>query len=173
MSVYTYTAEAILAWFLLILSSNFYSWFSLFAALKVQKTPMLGKTEGRRRRGNRGWEGWMASPTQWTWIWANSGRQWRTRKPGVLLSMGSQRAGHDWATELNWSCFNHVQLFATLWTIALQDPRSMGFCRQEYCSELPCPPPGDLPDPGIEPISLKSLLHWQAGSLLLVPPGKP
>ena len=65
----------------------------------LEKTLMLGKTEGRRRRGNRGWEGWMASPTQWTWIWANSGRQWRTRKPGVLLSMGSQRAGHDWATE--------------------------------------------------------------------------
>ena len=49
--------------------------------------------------GDRGWDGWMASPTQRTWVWANSGRQWRTGKPGVLQSMGSQRVGHDWATE--------------------------------------------------------------------------
>ena len=44
-------------------------------------------------------DGWMASPSQWTWVWANSRRQWRTGKPGVLQSMGSQRAGHDWMTE--------------------------------------------------------------------------
>ena len=48
--------------------------------------------------GNRGWDGWMASPTQQTWVWANSGRQWRTRKPGVLQSMGLQRVGHNWVT---------------------------------------------------------------------------
>ena len=47
-------------------------------------------------------DGWMASPTQWTWVWASS-RSWlRTGKPGVLQSMGSQRVRHDWATELNW-----------------------------------------------------------------------
>ena len=45
------------------------------------------------------WDGWMASPIQWTWVWASSGRWWRTGKPGVLQSMGSQRVGHDWATE--------------------------------------------------------------------------
>ena len=44
-------------------------------------------------------DGWMASPTQWTWISASSGRWWRTRKPGVLQSMGSQSVGHDWVTE--------------------------------------------------------------------------
>ena len=44
-----------------------------------------------------------------------------------------------------------VQLFATLWTVASQTPLSMGFSRQEYWSGLPCPPPGDLPDPGIKP----------------------
>ena len=49
-----------------------------------------------------------------------------------------------------------VCLFATLWTIACQAPLSMGFSRQEYWSALPCPPPGDLPDPGIEPLSLTS-----------------
>ena len=46
-------------------------------------------------RGNRGWDGWMASATQWTWVWANSRRSWRTGKPGVLQSMASQRVGHN------------------------------------------------------------------------------
>ena len=49
---------------------------------------------------DRGWDGWMASPTQWTWVWVDSGSWWWTRKPGVLPSMGSQRVRHDWATEL-------------------------------------------------------------------------
>ena len=48
---------------------------------------------------NRGWEGWMASPTGWTWVWASSRRWWRTGRPGVLQSTGSQRVRHDWATE--------------------------------------------------------------------------
>ena len=52
--------------------------------------------------GDRGWDGWMASLTQWTWVWVNSGSWWWTGRPGVLQSMGSPRAGHDWATELNW-----------------------------------------------------------------------
>ena len=51
---------------------------------------------------------------------------------------------------------SRVWLFVTLWTVALQAPLSMGFSRQEYWSGLPCPPPGDLPDPGTEPVSLKS-----------------
>ena len=54
---------------------------------------------------NRGWDGWMASPTQWTWVWANSGRWWKTGKSGMLQSMGSQRVGHHWATRYqsdNW-----------------------------------------------------------------------
>ena len=51
---------------------------------------------------DRGWGGWMASPTGWTWVWVNSGSWWWTGRPGVLWFMGSQRVGHDWATELNW-----------------------------------------------------------------------
>ena len=51
---------------------------------------------------DRGWDGWMASPTQWRWVWVNSGRWWWTGRPGVLQFMGSQRVGHDWATELSW-----------------------------------------------------------------------
>ena len=54
------------------------------------------------------------------------------------------------------SLFGHVQLCVTLWTIAHQAPLSMGLSRQEYWSGLPCPPPGDLPDPGIKPASLTS-----------------
>ena len=54
------------------------------------------------------------------------------------------------------SHFSHVQLFVTLWTVGHQAPRSMGFSRKEYWRGLPCPPPGDLPNPGIEPASLKS-----------------
>ena len=46
-----------------------------------------------------GWDGWMASPIQWTWVWVNSGRWWWTGRPGVLQSMGLQRVGHDWVTE--------------------------------------------------------------------------
>ena len=51
----------------------------------------------------RGWDGWMASPTQWTWVWMNSGSWWWTGRPSMLQSMGSQRVGHNWATELNWA----------------------------------------------------------------------
>ena len=51
---------------------------------------------------NRRWEGWMASLTQWTRVWASSGSWWWTGRPGVLWFMGLQRVGHDWATELNW-----------------------------------------------------------------------
>ena len=52
---------------------------------------------------NRGWGGWMASLTQWTWVWVSSGSWWWTGKPGVLQSMGSQRVGHNWASKLNWN----------------------------------------------------------------------
>ena len=56
-----------------------------------------GKGDGR------GWDGWMASPTRWTWVCVNSGSWWWTGRPGVLQFMGSQRVGHDWAAELNWN----------------------------------------------------------------------
>ena len=51
---------------------------------------------------DRGWDGWMASPTQWTWVWLDSRSWWWTGRPGVLQYMGSQRVGHNWVTELNW-----------------------------------------------------------------------
>ena len=52
---------------------------------------------------DRGWDGWMASPTQWTWVWVTSRSWWWTGRPGMLRFMGSQRVGHDWATEVNWT----------------------------------------------------------------------
>ena len=67
----------------------------------LEKTLMLGKIESGRR-DDRGWNGWMASPTQCTWVWVNSRSWWWTGKPGMLQSMGSQRVGLDWVTELNW-----------------------------------------------------------------------
>ena len=82
-----------------------------------EKTLMLGKIEGRVRRADRGRDGWMASPTRWTWVWVDSGSWWWTGRPGMLRFMGSQRTGHDWVIELNWK---------------------------------------DLPDSGIEPVSLAS-----------------
>ena len=52
---------------------------------------------------NRGWDGWMASPTRWPWVWVNSGSWWWTGRPGVLWFMRSQTVGYNWATELNWT----------------------------------------------------------------------
>ena len=62
-----------------------------------------GRDWGQEEKGRRGWDGWMASPTQWTWVWVKSGSWWWTRRPGVLRFMGSQivRYDCDW-TELNW-----------------------------------------------------------------------
>ena len=116
----------------------------------LEKTLMLGKIEGRRKRENRGWDGWMASSTQWTWVWASSGRWWRTGKSGVLQSMGSLRVGHNLATEQQQHYYYEVkmkqyvygvynvyvwaaQLWTTTtpWNIAHQTPLSMEFSRQE------------------------------------------
>ena len=52
---------------------------------------------------DRGWDGWMTSPTGWTWVWVDSRSWWGTGRPGMLWFMGSQRVGHNWATELNWT----------------------------------------------------------------------
>ena len=66
----------------------------------LEKTLMLGKIEGRRRGDDRGWDGWVASSTQCTWVWGSSGRWWRTGKPGMLQSMGSTK---KWTWLINWT----------------------------------------------------------------------
>ena len=69
----------------------------------LEKTLMMGNTDGRRKRGWWGWDGWMALLTQLAWVWASSRSWWWTERPGLLQSMGSQRIRHNWATELNWT----------------------------------------------------------------------
>ena len=69
----------------------------------IGKDPDAGKDWGQEEKGTRGWDGWMTSPTQWIWVWVDSGSWWWTERPGVLRFMGSQRVRHDWATELNWT----------------------------------------------------------------------
>ena len=73
----------------------------------LEKTLMLGRIEGGRKGDDRGWDGWMASLTQWTWVWVGSRSWWRTEKPVVLQSLGSQKVRQDWATELNWTELGH------------------------------------------------------------------
>ena len=68
----------------------------------IWKDPDAGRDWRQEEKGLTGWDGWMASPTRWTWVWVNSGSWWWTGKPGVLQSMELQRVGHDW-TELNWT----------------------------------------------------------------------
>ena len=75
----------------------------IWRADSFEKTLMLGKIEGRRRRGQQRM-GWLDGITaRWTWVWVDSGSWWWTGRPGVLWFTGSQRVGHDWATELNWT----------------------------------------------------------------------
>ena len=133
----------------------------------MEKTLMgQGKGGGERLKAgegdDRGWDSWMASLTQWTWVWASSRSWWWTGKPGVLQSMESQRFRHNWVTELT-ELLSHVWFFVTPWTAASQAPLSMWFSREEYWSGLPFPPPGHLPDPEIKPMSPP----WQTNSLPL------
>ena len=70
----------------------------------IGKDPDAGRDWGAGGEGDdRGWDGWMASPTQWAWVWVNSGSWWWTGRPGMLWFMGSQRVRHEWVTELNWA----------------------------------------------------------------------
>ena len=70
-------------------------------------------------RDDRGWDGWMVSPTWWTWVWAISRSWWWTGKPGVLQSIGSQRVRHDWVIELNW---------VVRWSRCVKNNESNTFC---------------------------------------------
>ena len=81
------------------------------AELTHWKRPWCWEGLGTGGEGDeRGWDGWMASPTRWTWVWVNSGSCWWTGRPGVLWFMGLQRVRHDWATEPNWTGMRHPAL---------------------------------------------------------------
>ena len=88
--------------------------------LSSEVTPVISATsyciqilKAGEKGDDRGWSDWMASPTRWTWVWVSSRSEWWTDKPGVLQSMGLQRVGHDWATELKWTdCLHRSVLFS-------------------------------------------------------------
>ena len=81
---------------------NSYTLATWYEELTYLKRPWCcGRLKAGREGEDRRWDGWMASPTRWTWVWVRSGSRWWTGKPGVLQSMGSQRVIYDWATELN------------------------------------------------------------------------
>ena len=136
---------------------------------------------------NRRWDGWMASLTRWTWVCASFVSWWWTRKPGELRFMGSQRVGHDWATELNWtepllnteaggtrSLLSHPRsgLIASTWTckpsiwptahLLMKNNQSIWLCQR------PLPPSTCFSRPGpFPPTNLAALLN----SKVPAPPG--
>ena len=87
-----------------ILASSVSHIFSASRILTHLKRPWCwGRLKVGGKGDDRGWDGWMASLTEWKWVWVNSG-SWRwIGRPSMLQSMGSQRIGHDWTTELNWT----------------------------------------------------------------------
>ena len=100
--------------------------------------------------GNRGWDGWMASPTQWAWVWANSGRWWRTGRPGVLQSVGPQRVGHDLVTEQQQSC---IWLFCDPVGCDPAGSSVHGILHARILELAAFPSPGDLPNTRIKALS--------------------
>ena len=85
-------------------SNTLATWFK---ELTHWKRPWCWEGLGAGGEGDdRGWDGWMASLTRWAWVCVNSRNWWWTERPGMLRFMGSQRVGHDWKTELNWTEWN-------------------------------------------------------------------
>ena len=149
-----------------------------------EKTLVLGKIEGRGEGDNRGWDGWMASLTQWTWVWVDSGSWWWTGRPGRLRFMGLQRVGHNWVTELTDSKKIHLcislmsVIFKFFWTVHQQNPYNI--FKQLICFDLRATHPF-FPvmllhsfkkcSPWTNWISITWELVWNADSL--VPPDWP
>ena len=99
---------------------------------------------------DRGWHGWMASLTQWTWVWVNSMSWWWTGRPGVLQSMGLQRVGHDWATELT----QRIDAFELwCWRRSLRVPWTAKKSNQSILKEI-------SPEYSLEGLMLKLKLQY-------------
>ena len=135
----------------------------------LEKTLMLGKNEGKRRRGQQRMRWLMASPTQWTWVWANSGGQWRTGKPGMLQSMGSQTVRHDLVTEQqqSWSQpkINKPCPSFSTWHVILLAPAYRRFSFSLGLTVWHA----ELLQTGIESMPP----HWKHGILITRPSGSP
>ena len=125
-------------WTYFLLNSN---WSSNTLATSCEeltqwKRPWCWEGLGAGREGDdRGW-GWMASPTWWTWVWMNSGSWWWTGRPGMLWFMGSQRVGHDWVTELNWTDTSHLSRRADYSSHTLGRGHERDEARDQYWESL-------------------------------------
>ena len=123
---------------------------------------------------DREWDGWMASPTQWTWIWINSGSPCWTGRPGVLQFMGWQRVGHDWVTELNWTESNITGILFKGKICTKRETCVEGRPREERWKTVICKPQRiawdspSLSAPGRDP--LQPLELWDSRFLLLILP---
>ena len=100
-----------------------------------------GKNWRREEKGmdNREWGGWRVSPTRWTWVWASSGSWWWTGKLGVLESMGLQRTGHDWMTELNWMPFAEIEMdveIVILYEVSQTKGNIVWYCLYEESTKM-------------------------------------
>ena len=111
---------------------------------------------------DRRWDGWMISPTQWTWVWVNSGSWWWTGRPGVLQSMGWQRARHDWLPELNWLVSKYLCLYLYLYlSISIYPPPPPPKLLQS-CPTLCDPTDGSPPGSSVSGILQARILEWVA-----------
>ena len=111
------------------------------------KDPDAGKDWGQEEKGMRGWDGWMASPTQWTWVCVDSRSWWWTRRPDVLRFMESQRVGHDWATELNWT--SHSIYYLSTSVAYLATPMNVSTPNKPESMELNVKNPKNMPSTGL------------------------
>ena len=100
-------------------------------------------------------DGWMASLTRWTWVWVNSGSWWWTGRPGVLRFMGSQRVGHDWATELNWTELKHIHWASQVALVVKNPPANTGDLRTSGSI------PGSVRSPGEGHANPLHILAWR------------
>ena len=117
---------------------------------------ILGKIEGRRSRGDRGWDGWMTSLTQWVWAWANARIQWRAGKPGVLQSMGSQRVRHEGVTGEQYPSSSVLH--------KLTDYHTFGLLSQLLQRIHSNPPPNSLPlslESDLESLIINMSCTWE------------
>ena len=134
------------------------------------KNWLIGKIEGWSRRDDREWDGRMAPPAQWTWVWASSRSWWWTGKPYMLQFMESRRVRHNWATELNWT---ELRLIVCPCVLVAQSYPTQFLCLLNFrgkntgasCHSL-------LQRLFLTQGSNLYLLHWQADFLPSDPPGK-
>ena len=123
----------------------------------IWKVPDAGKDW---RWEDRGWDAWMASPTQWTWVWINSGSWWWTGRPSMLWFIGSQRIRHEWAAELELDCLLSL-FFSILYPLAQQELNNGWIIHINYTEFLSWASQSNVIFPYFElPQCCMFSLHW-------------